>query len=134
MTTTTSYGTWANYDRSHLAVEDTVADFLGDQADSFDVDKVVAAFRAAIDSALPEGVSLAGNDFYGPYPMHGECPGHYDDDHTLTSDANDDAMPRKVQCDGTCSEGIDNLTEQITDAIAAVDLGELASQFDRDGQ
>ncbi|MDG4784368.1 type II toxin-antitoxin system prevent-host-death family antitoxin [Micromonospora sp. WMMD1102] len=66
MTTTTSYGTWANADGSHLTVEDSVVVALGDHVSDYDVDAVAADYRAAINDALPDSVSLSGNDFYGP--------------------------------------------------------------------
>jgi hypothetical protein len=68
MTTTTEYGYWANHDKSHSAVKDTVLDFLGDQADTFDVDGLVMAYTDAINEALPDGIALRGYNFYGPYP------------------------------------------------------------------
>jgi hypothetical protein len=68
VTTTTDYGTWNSYDQSNLRVEDTIADYLGEFADNYDVPGLVAAYRAAINEALPEGITLAGDHFYGPYP------------------------------------------------------------------
>jgi len=76
MTTTTEYGTWNNHgDSSALTVEASVTNYIsgGDsewveriQSDgSFDA--MVDAYRDAINEALPDGVSLNGNDFYGPY-------------------------------------------------------------------
>jgi hypothetical protein len=94
MTTTTSYGTWCNHYSLSAGVENVVADFLGDQADGFDVDGLVEAFRDGINDLLPEGVTLAGNDFYGPDPR----PSDY--------------------------------AETIVEAIVAVDLGELAKEYD----
>src|SRR5690606_34496329 len=65
--TTTSYGTWNNrVDGDALTVEQTIAETLGD-ADEYDIDAIAADYRTAINKALPEGVTLAGNDFYGPY-------------------------------------------------------------------
>lgn len=69
VSTTTGYGTWNNHgDRSHVRVEDTVAVYLGEFVDDYDLDALVAAYRAAINEALPEGVSLHGDEFYGPHP------------------------------------------------------------------
>lgn len=75
MTTTTSYGTWYNHTGSNVTVEADVADYVGGgdrewreriEADgSFDA--MVDDYRQAVNDALPAGVSLAGNDFYGPY-------------------------------------------------------------------
>lgn len=70
MTTTTDYGTWANHnDGSTLTIEDTVAEILGDYASEYDIDAIVAEYRQAVDAMLPVGVTLHGNDFYGPYPV-----------------------------------------------------------------
>ena len=94
MTTTTEFGTWANHD-SYVSVEDTVTTFLGDYVQDYDVDGLVSAFRAAINAALPQEISLLGDQFYGPYPM--------------PADASD----------------------VIDAAIASVDLGQLAAEYDR---
>lgn len=76
MTTTTGYGTWNNHgDRTALTVEDTVGGYLsgGDSEwverceQTGALENMVATYRAAINNALPDGVSLNGNDFYGPY-------------------------------------------------------------------
>ncbi|MDI3315891.1 MAG: hypothetical protein QJR12_16925 [Mycobacterium sp.] len=69
MTVTTEYGTWSNFaglgcDR----LEDSVAEFLNEFVGCYDFDGLVAAYREAINDALPEGVALCGNIFYGPYP------------------------------------------------------------------
>lgn len=72
MTTTTCIGTWCNYgDNYSTSVESTVADFLNggtsDWREAMDesgaVDRIVEDYRAAVDAALPEGVSLCGNEF-----------------------------------------------------------------------
>ncbi len=79
---TTSYGTWVTYAKS-LSVEDTVTDFIhgggGAWADemrnSGNFQAIVDEFRAEINKNLPGGVTLHGNDFYGPYPLEdGVCP------------------------------------------------------------
>jgi hypothetical protein len=76
MTTTTSYGTWNNHgDRGNVTVAASIADAInGGDADwrermeaSGALDRVEDAYRAAIDEALPQGVSLCGNEFIGPY-------------------------------------------------------------------
>lgn len=74
MATTTSYGTWYNHTGSNLTVEADVADFIGGGPSEWvaqceatgALEKMVDAYRAAINAALPEGVSLAGDEFYGP--------------------------------------------------------------------
>lgn len=69
MTTTTSYGTWCNrVDQYSTTVEHSVAEAFGSEGDSgFDFDAIVRDYRTAINAALPDGVSLCGNDFIGPY-------------------------------------------------------------------
>jgi len=75
MTTTPGCGTWNDHgDRSNRTVEASVTEYIsggpsewvkGLQEDgSFDA--MVAAYRTAINKALPDGVSLNGNDFHGP--------------------------------------------------------------------
>lgn len=76
MATTTSYGTWGSY-TNVTSIEDTVNDFIGGGGDEWigrlvqsgGWDRVVDAFRAAINTNLPGGITLHGNDFYGPYPL-----------------------------------------------------------------
>jgi hypothetical protein len=68
MTTTTSYGTWNNrVESGELTVEQSVIVALGDYADDYDLNAIAADYRAAINEALPQGVSLNGDEFYGPY-------------------------------------------------------------------
>jgi len=65
---TTSYGTWSNrVDPRALSVEQTIYEALGDYADDYDIDAIAADYRDAINMALPEGVTLAGDEFIGPY-------------------------------------------------------------------
>jgi hypothetical protein len=69
MATTTSYGSWQQHgDEFALTVEDTIAAAVGGYAHDFDLPAIAAAYRAAINDALPAGVVLAGDDFIGPYP------------------------------------------------------------------
>lgn len=66
---TMKYGDWPAFSGgTRLTVEDDVRDTLGDAVDDFDVSALVDAYREAINTALPTGVHLAGNDFYGPEP------------------------------------------------------------------
>jgi hypothetical protein len=68
MTTTTSYGTLQQYtgDPSvRVAIEYALADHAGD----FDMPAIEAEYRAALAGLLPEGVTLNGDEFYGPHPM-----------------------------------------------------------------
>jgi hypothetical protein len=115
MTTTTEYGTWNNHgDRTAHTVEDTVTGYIsgGDsewleriQADgSFEA--MVAGYREAINDALPDGVSLNGNEFYGPY---------YD------ADQDWDGYPTNE------SGGLD-----IAAIIAEIDLGSIVDEHDPD--
>ena len=68
MTTTTSYGTWCNQvDAYSLSVEQTVTESLGDYTNDYDLDGLTAAYRAAVNEALPDSVSLCGDEFIGPY-------------------------------------------------------------------
>ncbi|MGW3956235.1 hypothetical protein ACWEKM_36235 [Streptomyces sp. NPDC004752] len=72
----TSYGTWCNHgDRTNTSVEATVTDYIGG-ADAEWVERVESTgafermaddYRGAINEALPDGVSLCGDEFYGPY-------------------------------------------------------------------
>jgi hypothetical protein len=76
MTTTTDYGTWCNHgDRYNTTVEATVLDAInGGDADWRErvettgaLGRIVSDYRDAINAALPTGVTLAGDQFYGPY-------------------------------------------------------------------
>lgn len=76
MVTTTDYGTWCNHgDRYNLTVEATVCDAINGGDNEWQervqstgaFDRIVSDYRDAIDAALPEGVTLAGDQFYGPY-------------------------------------------------------------------
>ncbi len=68
MTVTKTYGNWNNAaDFGTLTVEHSVSVALGDYADAYDVDGIAADYRDAINAALPEGVSLCGDQFIGPY-------------------------------------------------------------------
>lgn len=84
MNVTTSYGTWVNHgDSSNVSVEASIADAInGGDSDwrermetSGALDRIAADYRDAIDDALPEGISIAGNDFIG---LHHTDP-HYTD-------------------------------------------------------
>jgi hypothetical protein len=68
MATTTGYGTWNNrVAASDLTVEQSVSVSLGDYYNDYDVDAIVSDYRTAINEALPQGVSLCGDEFIGPY-------------------------------------------------------------------
>jgi hypothetical protein len=70
MSTTTSYGTWLNLTDTSLNVRQSVEESLGEFGDEYDVNAIERDYRAAIDAALPEGVTLAGDEFYGPHPIN----------------------------------------------------------------
>lgn len=73
MSTTTSYGTWQNH-TSELSLRNGIEDALGVDEHGNEAeyrDAVEADYRTAINAALPEGVSLAGDEFYGPHPLDG---------------------------------------------------------------
>ncbi|SDL27368.1 hypothetical protein [Streptomyces indicus] len=83
MNVTTSYGTWANHgDRRNASVEATILDAInGGDSDwqermetSGALDRIADDYRDAIDDALPEGISISGNEFIG---LH-----HTDPDYT----------------------------------------------------
>lgn len=69
MTTTTTYGSWITSGDGTLTIEDSITGALGDYSGDFDVEGLIQAYRAAIDEALPETISLCGNEFIGAYPM-----------------------------------------------------------------
>lgn len=64
----TQYGTWTSRVTPYNAtLEQQVGDALdGYQPDEATLEAVCAAYRAAINRALPHEVALCGNEFYGP--------------------------------------------------------------------
>jgi hypothetical protein len=79
MTTTTSYGTWSSRVNTYeSSPEDGINAYLGDADPAdYDMDAVYAAYRQAIEDALPADVSLCGNEFIGPaHPEEGEFDDH----------------------------------------------------------
>lgn len=93
--TMTAYGTWADITGRGKQVEHPVFDLVGARFNGYDIVGLVDAYQREVIKALPEGISLHGVNFFGPYPQP------------------------------------DNATDRIKAAIEAVDLGDLASQFDR---
>ncbi|MFE6000417.1 hypothetical protein ACFQ6C_26710 [Streptomyces sp. NPDC056454] len=76
MTTTTSYGTWNNHgDRTNTSMGASILDAIngGDREwqermeASGALDRIERDYDAAINEALPDGVSLCGSEFHGPY-------------------------------------------------------------------
>lgn len=67
-TATTSYGNLLNFTPA-LTFTQAIGDALGDAVHEFDIDAIAVDLRAAIDAALPDGVSIHGDsgELYGPY-------------------------------------------------------------------
>lgn len=73
-TATTSYGTWANVYGGPLTIRDEIDEALDDVPDEYaPSDEIALAYENAVNQALPPGVILVGDEFYGPaYPDEGE--------------------------------------------------------------
>jgi hypothetical protein len=69
---TTEYGTWGDVGESTVTVEEYVAGALGEHGEGYDVAALAADFRKAVNEALPEGVTLNGNLFFGPHDVAAE--------------------------------------------------------------
>ncbi|WP_249401027.1 hypothetical protein [Streptomyces sp. PKU-MA01144] len=65
--TTTGYGTWGNH-INNLSADpaDDVRTALGEFADDYDTAAIEADWREAINAALPDNVTLTGDEFIGP--------------------------------------------------------------------
>ena len=51
------------------SMRDYITTALGGYADDYDIDAITADYRDAINERLaPHGITLAGDEFYGPYP------------------------------------------------------------------
>jgi hypothetical protein len=91
MTTTTSYGTWCNQIEPYSTSPDAdVVDYIGggDSAwlervqESGALEEMQAAYRTAINAALPPEISLCGDEFIGPaYPEEDEFAAYPTDEH-----------------------------------------------------
>lgn len=68
MTTTTSYGTLQQH-TGDVGVRDEIESVLAERGGDFDVDAIEAEYRSELAELLPEGVTLNGDEFYGPHPM-----------------------------------------------------------------
>ena len=68
MPTTTSYGTWqTRVDDADTTVERTVINALADgMCGETNTAAIVAAYRDAVNAALPASVTLRGEEFFGP--------------------------------------------------------------------
>ncbi|MCF0086669.1 MULTISPECIES: hypothetical protein [unclassified Streptomyces] len=88
--TTTSYGTWCNRVNPYSTSPDSdVLDYIngGDNAwqtlldASGALERIQSEYRDAINAALPDSVTLAGDEFIGPYePDDGEFDAYPTDD------------------------------------------------------
>lgn len=74
MATNTEYGSWHNYTEAHSPA-DTVSAVLGDFAKDYDVDGLVDAYTSAVNDELPDGITLNGREFFGPYPRPDDAAG-----------------------------------------------------------
>ena len=103
---TTTYGSWAqNVKHVEMTLEDTVSAALADgHAGDTDIQGIIAAYREAINKALPDSVALCGNEFYGP---------------ALEKDEDFDGFPRDE--DGRLD---------INAIVAAIDFWEIVASFD----
>ena len=68
MTITTQYGTWANF-TGEATVRDGIETALAGLTAGYDMEALEAAYRAAVNAALPDGVTLDGDLIHGPYSM-----------------------------------------------------------------
>lgn len=68
MSTTTSYGVWKDrVEDADSTVERTVINALADgMCGETDTAAIVAAYRDAVNAALPASVELRGEEFFGP--------------------------------------------------------------------
>lgn len=70
MTTTTSYGTWFEHTgwsgaaTLRQGIETSLSSYVAD----FDVDGIERESREQLAEALPDGITLNGDEFYGPAP------------------------------------------------------------------
>lgn len=85
MYVTTSYGTWVNHgDSTNVSVEATIMDNINGGGSDWQermetsgaLDRIASDYRAAIDDALPEGISISGNEFIG---LHQTDPDYTDE-------------------------------------------------------
>lgn len=85
MTTTTSYGNWNDVHPTALTLAGEVEDSLGREYSDSEVRDITNAYRKAINEALPDSVSLCGDEFYGnAYPA--DCTDQADYPHDEDGD------------------------------------------------
>lgn len=72
MHATTEYGSYATTTGGSASrLRDAVAEVLGDYVGDYDVDALTMALRGAVNAALDgTGVTLNGDEFYGPVMPH----------------------------------------------------------------
>lgn len=66
MTVTTQYGSWSRRANGSATLRGQIEDSLYEWP-GIDIDAVESDYRAAINAALPDSVSLCGDEFYGNY-------------------------------------------------------------------
>lgn len=65
--TTTGYGTWGNnVNNLSAGLADDIRTALGEFADDYDMAAIEADWREVINAALPDSVTLTGDEFIGP--------------------------------------------------------------------
>lgn len=65
----TAYGSWADITGRGKQVEHPVFDLVGLRFNGYDIVRLTVAYRREVIKALPEGISLHGINFFGPYPQ-----------------------------------------------------------------
>lgn len=76
MITNCTYGTWNRTAAAYsLTLEQSVGDALNGEYTDSELAAVIEAYRDAINAALPDSVSLCGDEFYGPY-YEDDCADH----------------------------------------------------------
>jgi hypothetical protein len=81
---TTGYGSWYNHTGNNTSPEGDIADYMnGAGADWWKrmeeagaIDAIAADYRTAVDAALPDGISLSGDEFLG---LHQADPNYTDE-------------------------------------------------------
>lgn len=119
--TTRDYGSWGQKVPSEgITLESGVADALNGEYTDAEEWAIIAAYRDAINAALPDSVSLCGNQFYGP---HGE-PDYLDGDYPLCDSRGEpagDAPPWADRADYQCLD--------IAAIVASVDFWAIVQGF-----
>lgn len=77
--TNRSYGTWHTNTNGMLSTLEATVEQALDNWPDIDQQQVCDAYRAAINEALPEGLMLCGDEFYGPADEPDEWDTHLRD-------------------------------------------------------